>query len=481
MWIVGFLGMALKTVEITLAMLYRNTDDPDDPHGGAMWVIDKTLGARGGAARILAKVIGFAFALACLVMTMAGGNMFQTWNVANLTFGYFGIPPVATGILLAILVGLVIIGGIKRIGRVAGRLVPLMCALYLLSALAVLAVNVGRIPELLLLIVTSAFRGADAAGAFVGGAFGVVFAQGMQRALFSNEAGLGSAPIAHAAAKTGEPAREGVVGGLGPFIDTLCICTLTALVILCTGTWNRPADGAFEGDLAVRLTEDGDWALEGPEGLEALPDLGRGAAWQTGWSFFVLTREAESGQWMRAYGEVGGSDRIRWVKLQPALEVGEGDPPGRRRDLEEHGAFRAYAGAALTGHAFDRAFPGLGKWLVTLACWLFAVSTMISWSYYGEQSVIYMFGKPLVLPYKVVFLILAVVGCVIVRTDAELGALADFGTGGMLLANMVIVLSCGFLAVRALRDYFTRLDRGDFHPHRPPPREDLVSGRDVEP
>lgn len=171
---------------------------------------------------------------------------------------------------------------------------------------------------------------------------------------------------------------------------------------------------------------------------------------------------------------------LEWSKVQGAPAVDEGWPDGHRIALAPIGAFRDYVGATLTGHAFDRAFPGLGKWLVTLAAWLFAISTMISWSYYGEQGMIYMFGKKSVLAYKVVFLALAVVGAYLVRTDRELGALQDFGTGGMLLANMVIVLSFGYLAVRALNRYFRELDAGTFPPHARPSITDVVDGRDVE-
>jgi AGCS family alanine or glycine:cation symporter len=272
MWIVGFFGMALKAVEITLAMLYRNTEDPDDPHGGAMWVIHNTVGAKGGFSLVLAKTLGVTFCITMLIMTMAGGNMFQTWNVADLTLNYFGVPKIVTGIALAILVGLVIVGGIKRIGQVAARLVPIMCILYLLSSLAVLAVNVQEIPSMFALIFRCAFAKTEAAGAFLGGTFGFVFAQGMKRALFSNEAGLGSAPIAHAAAKTNEPAREGIVGGMGPFIDTICICSLTALVIISTGTWNRGPIGEMTGVVEL-VKNEGKVELVAPGNVSALPEL----------------------------------------------------------------------------------------------------------------------------------------------------------------------------------------------------------------
>lgn len=483
MWIVGFLGMALKSVEITLAMLYRNTDDPDDPHGGAMWVIDKTLGAKGGLSLVVAKTIGFIFCITLLIMTMAGGNMFQTWNVADLTLNYFGVPKIATGIVLAILVGLVIVGGIKRIGQVAGRLVPVMCILYLVSALAVLAVNMQEIPAMFALIFKCAFGKTEAVGAFLGGTFGFVFAQGMKRALFSNEAGLGSAPIAHAAAKTSESAREGIVGGMGPFIDTLCICSLTALVIISTGTWNRGPAGEMTGQVEL-VEKEGKLALVAPDQVSALPELPVGESWKVDTQvFFLLKKPADQeGKWehIRIYGTIQGHDLGR-----PRTIVWEQIPVGAQWVVDKEGqpvkgVFRNFAGATLTGHAFDRAFPGLGKWLVTLVAWLFAVSTMISWSYYGEQGMVYMFGKRSVLPYKLLFLLLAVAGAFLVKNNTELGALADFGTGWMLWANMLIVLMMGHLAVKGLDDYFKRLKAGVFHPHSRPPIIDVVEGKDVQ-
>ncbi len=239
MWVVGFFGMSIKLTEVTLSMLYRNTDDPDNPHGGPMWVVSKGLPRLNPSLKGLARFIGVVFCITLLVSTITGGNMFQAWNVGEITQEYFGIPSVASGIILALIVAAVILGGIKRIGAVAGRLVPFMVALYLLAGTYVLAVNIDLMLPMLKLIVTSAFSGSEASGAFIGGTMGYAFLFGMKRALFSNEAGQGSSPIAHSAAKTDEPVREGIVAGLEPFIDTLIVCTFTALVILSTGVWNR--------------------------------------------------------------------------------------------------------------------------------------------------------------------------------------------------------------------------------------------------
>ena len=484
MWVIGFLGMALKTVEVSLAMLYRDTSDPDNPHGGAMWVIDRTLGAKGGVFKGLAKILGVTFCVTLIISTMTGGNMFQSWNVAMLTENYFGMPRVGSGIILALIVGLVIVGGIKRIGSVAGKLVPFMCILYLLAAFAVLFQNFGAIPGLLLEVVVSAFSPEEATGAFLGGSIGWAFSTGLRRALFSNEAGQGSAPIAHSAAKTDIPVREGIVSGLEPFIDTICICTLTALVILSTGTWNRDDLGPFDaGVQLVRQLDDAGnplpaWRLETSGGVEALPDPGNKESWERGDVVYFVVEVAGAVHNDRGFSraelegtieqpEPNGPLSIAWRDLAVEPQDWSGAPTGISI-VSESGIYQRFDGAPLTAYAFDQAFPGLGKWLVTLAAWLFAISTMISWSYYGEQGVIYMVGSKLVLPYKLAFLALVIVGAAWITDADDMEDLMDLGTGAMLWANMPIVLLMGYIAVRELQTYFRRLDAGEFTPHAAP-------------
>ena len=226
MWVIGFLGMSIKLTEVTLSMLYRNTDDPENPHGGPMWVIDKVFKKKGLPR--LGRAIGVIFCVTLLVSTTTGGNMFQAWNVGELTQEYFGVPSWITGIVLALIVGSVIIGGIKRIGKVAGTLVPLMVIIYLGAGLYVLALNISDLPGIFALIFKSAFAPTEATGAFIGGTVASAFLFGLKRAAFSNEAGQGSSPIAHSAAKTDEPVREGIVAGLEPFIDTIVVLTVKA-------------------------------------------------------------------------------------------------------------------------------------------------------------------------------------------------------------------------------------------------------------
>ena len=277
MWLIGLVGMALKTTEVSLSMLYRNTDDPENPRGGPMWVAKFGFQELGGFWPKIAGTVGGIFCVTVLISAVTGGNMFQSWNVAEVTYDYFGVPKIMTGVILAVVVGAVIIGGIKRIGAVAGRMVPLMCGLYLVAGLVVIFLNLGQVPAMFGLIFKSAFSATEAGGAFLGGTFGYTFLWGMKRALFSNEAGQGSAPIAHAAAKTDEPIREGILAGLGPFIDTIVVCTVTALVILLSGTWNRAPEATFIGQPQFTQTENGSYTLE-PVAISS-NDF---SAWQTG-------------------------------------------------------------------------------------------------------------------------------------------------------------------------------------------------------
>ncbi len=479
MWVVGFFGMALKTIEITLAMMYRDTSDPDNPSGGAMHVVRHVMGKKGGMWATMGSVIGGIFCVTLIISTITGGNMFQAWNVAS----YFGVPKIATGIILALVVGMVIIGGIRRIGTVAGKLVPVMCLLYLIAGIAVLVVKAGEIPATFALIFQSAFAPLESQGAFVGGTLGFAFMVGMKRALFSNEAGQGSAPIAHAAAKTGEPAREGIVGGIGPFIDTICICTLTALVILTTGTWNREAIGPLGAEVQLIEAAESESAfhyeVNTTASISDLPDQQHGP-WAKGDKVFLLAeatglKSSDTGaSTIKITGKIvaipanpdaAEALAIKWAAVELAKSTWDGIPGEIKiQQVEGGGAgvFKVHEGAQLTAIAFDRVFDGLGKYLVTLAAWLFAISTMISWCYYGEKGVTYLFGNAGVLPYKIAFLILAILGATSIDDTTQMLLLADLGTGTMLVVNIPIVLILGGLAVASLREYDRKLKAGEF-------------------
>ncbi|MCL4791220.1 MAG: amino acid carrier protein [Gammaproteobacteria bacterium] len=475
MWVVGFFGMALKTTEVTLAMLYRNTSDPDNPHGGTMWVVSKVLGDGPAWRQKLGRLVGSLFCITLLVTTVTGGNMFQAWNVGNLTELYFGVPDIVAGIVLAIIVGLVILGGIHRIGRVAAALVPFMITIYFAAAIYVLVLHAGDIPAMFGLIFRSAFSATEASGAFIGGTMGYAFLYGMKRAIFSNEAGQGTSPIAHSAAKTSEPVRESVVAGLEPFIDTIVTCTMTALVIIVTGTWNRPAEAVLPDEMRAVATAPGEWTLP-----ETDAPARTGSAWSGGERVFVIVRSAaneQSGNDLhRLAGNVAigasGTPAIQWGVLQSAQEP----------ELLDRGIYVSYVGAALTARAFDSVLPGLGRWVVTLAVWLFAISTMISYSYYAEQGVVYLAGERWVAPFKYLYCSLAIVATLgFLKSDAQLDNLSGLGTGLMLFVNIPVMWFVGHRAMRAYHEYMARLDSGQMGAgHAPPRLRDVISGHDVD-
>jgi AGCS family alanine or glycine:cation symporter len=473
MWVVGLAGMALKTCEVTLSMLHRRTDNPDEPSGGPMWVIDDGLAQRSPRLRPLGRALGIVFCITLLISTITGGNMFQAWNVGIVTQESFGVPQPLVGVVLAVLVGLVILGGIKRIGAVAGAVVPAMCLFYLAAACYVLAVNIGEVPGVLRLIVTSAFHPAEAGGAFIGGTFGMAFLWGMKRALFSCEAGQGSSPIAHCAARTREPVREGVVAGLEPFIDTIVVCTLTSLVVLSSGAWNRGGEATLASPPAFVVVEPGVWDLPDTPLPPKHPAAAAvsGSEWRVGDDVFVLARyggvDPGSGTDLhRVAGRIaaGEGDRLMvdWAPIRadgcPGCAQGVAAPVLHTADV-----FKDYVGAALTSHAFDRVWPGLGTWLIPIASWLFAVSTMISWAYYGEQGMVYMAGRRSVVPYKLVYCASIVLACAgVINTEEELDNLTALGTGIMLWVNIPIMLLFGGTAMAAYRGYFERLRAGEF-------------------
>ncbi len=459
--------------------------------------------------------------------------MFQAWNVADITFTYFQIPQGVTGVILTVVVGLVILGGIKRIGSVAGKIVPFMCITYVLVAFIVLGVNAGEIPSMLGLIVKSglpSFLGGespDATGAFLGGTFGYAAMWGIKRALFSSEAGQGSSPIAHSAAKTDEPVREGVVAGLEPFIDTIVVCTLTALVILSSGAYNREAEATFDpvaGISIVQATNESGQAVEDMWTLDSgyLPRMTEDArrirrsgendsGWRSGETVFIIVQADENEDTGRALRKISGTISVEdgadggavysvnWGTLESSVtptfrQTEEGAP--------DYGIYGDYAGASLTAYAFDRVFPGTGMVLITIAAWLFAISTMISWSYYGEQGVYYLFGwtgknamKTIVFFYKIIYCLLILLTTVLamplftdshgnkaafIANDHQLDMWTTLGLGVMLVVNIPIMLIFGAKAMSAYHAYFKKMKAGGDPPHEAPSITDVIEGKDAE-
>ena len=387
----------------------------------------------------------------------------------------------------------------------SARIVPIMCAIYLLAAAVVLIMYIGEIPSMLKLIVVQAFNPTEAQGAFLGGTAGYALLWGMKRALFSSESGQGSSPIAHSAAKTNEPVREGIVAGLEPFIDTIVVCTLTALVILTTGAFNRGPEANFQNPTAVRIVEvdlvgggtdskdpdgaqDTDssgvllWTLETPN-IPARNQDARDTSgpWSGGEGVFIIVHADDDSNTGLNLHRMGGEIKIGEDDLAIATWNTFASTIKPTFAEEGGGIYVEYPGPSLTGHVFDRAIPGLGKYLVTIAAWLFALSTMISWSYYGEQGMVFLFGDKSVFLYKIFYCLMIIVAAAgFIQTDKELDSLTALGTGVMLWANIPIMLIFGSIAMKAYHSYIGKLKRGEFQSHAAPSITDVMSGKEKE-
>jgi alanine or glycine:cation symporter, AGCS family len=454
-----------------------------------MWVCKR------GFAKLSPKLAGFGvffggvFCLTLLVSTVTGGNMFQAWNVADVSFTNFGLPKWLTGAVLMVAVGAVIVGGIKRIGDVAARIVPFMCLVYVLAGVLVIIVHIGDVPATFRLIFTEAFSPSEGVGAFIGGTAGYGFLIGMQRALFSSEAGQGSAPIAHSAVKTDEPVREGVVAGLEPFIDTLCVCTVTGLVILLSGVWHRDALLEYQVPPVITqsVSQPADAAATGNVEWQIVPlrvslsEAGQSETLNDGRVVYLVLSAgmngATGGELHRVNGFLTGSEATGWTAAFEPFRA----PAGVTPTLAVEGVFLELAGASLTAQAFDSVIPGLGFWIVPLVAWMFAFSTIISWSYYGEQGMVYLLGPRSVMPYRIVYCLLILVTVLLIQTQDDLSLFMNLGTGVMLWANIPIMLIFGPAAMRAYHDYMRRLTTGEMEPaHAAPSFREVLSGQDVD-
>jgi AGCS family alanine or glycine:cation symporter len=452
MWMVGLAGMALKSTEVTLSMLYRDVSNPDDPHGGTMFVCRNGLGSMGPVWKRIGAVAGAFFTVSMIVFAVTGGNMFQAWSVADTTQNYFGVAPWITGLVLAVITGAVLLGGIRRIGSVTDKLVPIMCGLYVICGIWVLVHNSAQLPDMFRMIFACAFAPAEAGGAFTGAVMGTAFIFGMKRALFSSESGLGTAPMAHSAVKTSEPVTEGVVAGLEPFIDTLVVCTITALVILSSGVWNRGAAGQWAQTPAIFETSPGHWQPDVKE-----PPAGD---WTPGNDVFVIVQPAGAASYGDDRSRIYGSIRREQEQLVIAWRPTDSAQALR---VAEPGLFANYRGSTLAAKSFDSAHEGLGKWMVTLTVWLFALSTIITYGYYGEQGVIYLGGGARsVKIYRWGWVLLVALTCLgFINTAEQLDSLSTVALGFMLAVNLPTMIVLGSRAMGAYHSYFRRLRSGE--------------------
>jgi AGCS family alanine or glycine:cation symporter len=470
MWVTAVFGMALKFTECTLSMKTRIILPGGSAAGGPMYSIEHGLGRKW-------KPLAVAFACFAVISSFGSGNAVQSFTVADQFRQDLGVPTWVTGLILASLVAAVILGGIRRIGRVTSKLVPFMAALYVGSALIVLLLHIDQIPGTLALIFASAFKPAAQIGGFAGGTFIFMLTWGVKRGLFSNESGQGSAPIAHAAAKTDEPIREGVVAMLGPFIDTLIICTMTGLVILISGVWqdkqeqqvlvnDQSAIVAIATEAGVMVDgeiDEGDLATGVHEVLEGSPidfALVLNHALVDDVEILiaddpVLLRNLRAFTGSISFEPEAGGKLEETTILTSNGDAAQGVLVMRGKAMQN--------GSPLTAWAFreglGRVAFGNGHLLVTLAVFFFGLSTAISWSYYGDRSILYLAGPRWVVPYRVVFCIAHFLGAVY---SLELvWAFGDMALGLMTIPNLISILLLTGLVKGWVGEY---VDEGKLEP-----------------
>ena len=424
MWVTAVFGMALKYAECTLSMHHREFDEVGNAAGGPMYYIERGMGKSW-------KWLAVAFAFCAIISSFGGGNMNQANTVAAAARSQLGAPEWLTGAVLVALVGAVILGGIRRIGRVTAKLAPTMAALYVFAAVVILLENVGQLPGILGDVFREAFNPSAGVGGVGAGVFSMTLLWGVKRGLFSNEAGQGSAPIAHAAAKTKEPVREGIVAMIGPFIDTLVICSMTGFVILSAGVWNQKKQVEYElGSVGVEIQAEG--AVEFSDGTSD-----------------DVAFSANDGPMDETVVMVGGAPFSGRVAVTDgALDLPDG--------AMIHG--RAFqTGQDLTAWAFEEGLGSIGGWIVTLCVFLFALSTAISWSYYGDRCVQYLFGHRWVTVYRVIYCVFLFIGANTALT--LVWAYGDLALGLMTIPNLIAILWLSGTVRKLTSDYLRREHR----------------------
>ncbi len=400
MWATAFLGMATKFVEVTLSHKYRVKTEDGTIAGGPMYVMENALNM---------KWLAVIFAVGMIVSAFGAGNMPQINSIAAGMRETFNIPPIWTGAILSVLLFMVIIGGIKRIAKVTEAIVPTMAALYIIGALAVILTNLGNILPSFMSILQDIFSGSAATGGFIGASFAFAFNRGVNRGLFSNEAGQGSAPIAHAAARGDSPVSEGMVSILEPFIDTIIICTITALVLLSSGVWSDKFENNFQRtdmQYVVGDISDQDEAglgllyghLVGGDSLDrfnGVINVENGVAVTDGYTLINARSVAEDVNYRFQNAPYSGPLTIADGRLA-AGEVEDQIIVSGRSLLHS---------VPLTTVAFTYSpFGEWGKYIVSIGLLLFAFSTTIAWSYYGNRATLYLFGQKGVLPYRIFYI-----------------------------------------------------------------------------
>ena len=398
MWVTAFLGMTTKFVEVTLSHKYREKLPDGSMSGGPMYYIENGLNM---------KWLAVVFSVCLLMMCLGTGNMPQISSISVVLLDTFNIPKIVTGLVLSVLVWLVIIGGIKRIAQIASKLVPFMAFWYIVGGLAVIISNYENIIPSFQSIFIHIFTPTAAVGGFLGASVAAALTRGVNRGLYSNEAGQGSAPIAHASSKTENPIEEGMVSILEPFIDTIIICTLTGLVILSSGVWNQKFENQFEASAMVFV--DGSFVETSQEDATLLRDYYYGNNSNIEYTGTVDVTEGKINleKITLLHNRSIAENTIIYLSKDNSLFSGVLEiEKGRIKNIGDF-VLRGESlllGADLTGKAFTKSiFGDFGQYIVAIGLLLFAFSTVIAWSYYGDRATVHLFGEGWVFWYRVIY------------------------------------------------------------------------------
>ncbi len=406
MLVTAALGMTTKFVEVTLSHKYREKTHDGTIAGGPMYYMKNADFSLFGV-KLHLKWMAPIFAVATVFSSFGTGNLPQINSISNSIYTTFGVDHWITGIVLALLLALVIIGGIKRIAQVTSRLVPTMALIYFIGALFVIFYNYENIIPSIISVFSDVFTGSAAAGGFLGSALIFAFNRGVNRGLFSNEAGQGSAPIAHAAAKAHEPVSEGMVAILEPFIDTIIICSLTGLVILSSGVWKEKHENEFQMTDLIVLDR-----VYSEDNAEDRRLLFQYLNHDKSIDLYTGQLEVVDGKIQNQLSVIHARSIAEDItvyrlgeKYTGEVNVEDGmvvDPLG---EFSLSGKSLVHS-APLTTIAFTRSFLGeYGKYIVSIGLLLFAFSTAISWSYYGDRAMTFLFGPKSIIYYRFIYVI----------------------------------------------------------------------------
>ncbi|MDA9130511.1 sodium:alanine symporter family protein [Gammaproteobacteria bacterium] len=415
MWITAIFGMTTKFVEVTMAHKYRTTLSDGSISGGPMYYIEKSFNKRWA---------GVLFAALMMICAIGSGNMPQINNIASVLDSTFSIPKLTTGLVLGAMLWMIIAGGIKRIAKIASKLVPIMAVIYFGGALVVVAENYQNIIPSFHSIFSQVFSGSAAAGGFLGASFAMSLKLGVARGLYSNEAGQGSSPIAHASAKAEHSVEQGMVSILEPFIDTIVVCSVTALVILSSGAWTQKYDNTFERSSMAIFT--GSYAESNSKDVEELGkyilDARNFTSDTTNVENFTGNLDLIDGQMENRnvtvfHNNSIAEDVVFYQGAEPIsglLEISDGKIADSSVRVEGKSLIHS---AELTSKAFGSGVLGIyGEYIVAIGLLLFAFSTAIAWSYYGDRSTAYIFGEGAVPWYRTIYVICFIAAAVVDTT-----------------------------------------------------------------